>query len=421
MRDLWVKIAHTSSAKIYELIAALVALAVTARMLGPEGRGVVAAVTTWVGLFSTVGYLSLGQVALHRATDNRDSAWLAPTLGSLLFLTAIITLGGWVIAFGMYWFSGGSLFNNLAPPLLVLGYLSLPLLIWQQYGTPLLIACDRIEIVNRAQIIGRTLSFGILLVMLLWFGLGIIGVLIAMLIGQTIVAVAGMRYLYSQARGSIWPNWTTIKELLKGGIQLHLTAIGGLLVASTDVLLIHHYFGAAETGYYQLANQLTAIMLVIPQAASLVLFSKTAQMGTDGVWNYQRRTLLVLTLGMIGIASIAAVLAPFAIPLVLGQAFTPSVGVFQLLLLAVICMSFTTVMTNQWICRGLFWQCSAITLTIGVANLVANLIFIPTYGMYGGAWATVGAYVIGILPHLWMVIWCESRQKSLRTLEGSPS
>ena len=65
MRELWMNIAHTGGAKGYGLVVNTVILVITARWLGPEGRGALGATTTWVALFATIGCLSLGQVAIR--------------------------------------------------------------------------------------------------------------------------------------------------------------------------------------------------------------------------------------------------------------------------------------------------------------------------------------------------------------------
>ena len=53
MKQLWLNIAHTSGAKVYSLLVGVLTLSLTARLLGPEGRGQVAVITTWVSMFST--------------------------------------------------------------------------------------------------------------------------------------------------------------------------------------------------------------------------------------------------------------------------------------------------------------------------------------------------------------------------------
>src|SRR5262245_65453026 len=95
MSDVYARIARSSGAVAYTILAGTVILVITARWLGPEGRGEIAGVMTWVGLFSTLGYFSLGHVAIHRATTLRGSPWLGPTFGSLVLLTGVVTCAGW--------------------------------------------------------------------------------------------------------------------------------------------------------------------------------------------------------------------------------------------------------------------------------------------------------------------------------------
>src|SRR4051812_45083101 len=98
MRDLWRSIGLTSGARIYSVAAGTAGVVITARALGPEGRGTIATAVTWSLLFATVGYLSLGQVAIHRATGRNSSQWLGPTLGVLLAMAAAVTVLGWLVA-----------------------------------------------------------------------------------------------------------------------------------------------------------------------------------------------------------------------------------------------------------------------------------------------------------------------------------
>lgn len=412
MGELWLKIAQTSGAKIYSLLTGIVTLSLTARWLGPEGRGTIAAVVTWVNLFSSLASFGLGTVVFHRATKMRDKPWIASTLGSLGFLAVMFSLTSWGIAACLYLGTTGAVFNHLSSPILSVGFLSLPFMIWEQYASSLLMAVNQIGIYNRAQIMGRTVGV-ILVVLLLSLNWGVYGVLVASLASQMTVAQAGITYLFKRAEKPVWPDKTVICELLKGGIKLQLGAIGSSLKANlSDILLINYYRGVQETGYYQLAIQLLNLLLIIPQSASLVVSTKVAELGPDLAWPYQRNLLLLLTAGMTGVGVIAGILAPLLIPLVAGVAFVPSVKVFQLLLFGVIGMTFASVMASQWIGRGLFWQISAITLSVGLLNAILNLILIPQLGMYGAVWATTATYMISILGNGLMAIWVNKRYKT---------
>jgi antigen flippase len=413
MRDLWLKIIYTSGARVYSLVTNFAILTITARWLGPEGRGILAAITTWVGMFSMFGHLSLGQVAIYRATELRKQAWLAPMLGSLLFLDAVITLLGWGIALILYLVTQGAVFNNLTLGVLIIGFLVLPFTIWERYGSSLLTTIDKLAVYNRAQMIGRTA--GVLMVLLAWWlNWGVPGVLVGTLLSQIVVAVTGIGCLFACSERPARPDRTTIKALLIGGLKLHFNAIGDILVSSIGILVINHYLTSAETGYYQLAVQLMSVLLVVSRAASMVIYGKVAQLGPDGAWAYHRGVVLLLTPGMMGIAVIAALLAPWAIPFVVGDDFAPSVGIFQLLLIALIGMNFSIIMAAQWIGRGMFLQVSVIALVLGVLNLIANLVLVPRYGVYGPVWSTLVTYVISVLVNGGMAVWCESRYRQRR-------
>jgi O-antigen/teichoic acid export membrane protein len=408
MRELWLKIFYASGARVYSLFIGFMILTITARWLGPEGRGIIAAVTTWVGLFSTFGYLSLGQVAIHRATEMRGRNWLAPTLGSLLFLNVVIVILGWAVSYGLYWFTGGSVYSGLSPVILLIGFLALPFMIWEHYGSSLLIAVDKLTIYNRAQMSGRTV--GLLMVVLAWWlNWGIPGVLVSLLVAQAIVSMGGITYLVSSSETSVRPDKINIIVLLKGALKLHLNAIGSFVSTSIGVLIINHYMGAAETGFYHLAFRLSNILLVSPTAASQVIYGKVTDLGADYSWFYHRKVLLFLTIGMIAISIIAALLAPRVIPFVFGEKFAPSVGLFQLMLIALIGMTFSIVMAAQWIGRGMFWQVSAIALIIGSLVLVANFLLVPRYGAYGAVWAILITYSFSVLINGAMALWCEVR------------
>ena len=148
MRELWGNIVHTSGAKIYSLSIGVFTLFLTARLLGPEGRGQVATITTWVGMFSTFAYLSLGQVALHRMAEDKQKQRFGKLLGSLLLLTIVLTLVGYLVAQGLYWGNPEGAFKGLPVFPLVVGFLALPFMIWEQYGSSLLMGLERIRTYN---------------------------------------------------------------------------------------------------------------------------------------------------------------------------------------------------------------------------------------------------------------------------------
>lgn len=416
MRQLWANVVHTSGAKIYSMIIGLIILALTSRLLGPEGRGQVAVITTWVNLFSTFAYLSLGQVALHRMARDPENKFIGNLLGSLLMMAGILSLLGWLVAWGIYSNDIQGIFRNLPVTALLIGFAALPFLIWEQYGSSLLMGLEKIKIYNYYQIVGRTLSLALMMILVGWLGQGVVGVLQASLLGQMIIALGGLGFLFkfAQSKNSTCrPDKNETIDLLKGGFKLHLNAVGGFLFTSSSILILNHYHGAEETAYYQLATQLIGVLMIIPTAAGMVIYGKVTRLGPNGAWPENKLLLIQITLGMICVCVIAAILAPWGITLLAGEKFLPAVAPFKLMLFGLIGMTFSTVMSPQWIGRGYFWQAAALTLLVGLLNLVICFMLVPSYGLNGAIIAFLSTYFISIIGNGWMIFHCQycSNQK----------
>ena len=406
-------ITATTLVRILGALFGMLSLALTAHWLGPAGRGTLVTISTWVVLFATLGGLSLGQVAIHRSAGVSVQEWLAPIMGALLAATITITLLGWLTAVGLYTFSR-HLFHGLPLPYLVTGFLGLPLVLWEQYNVPLLMAVGSVGLYNRYQILGRVVGLTAMAVVLIYLKLGVEGALLAWMAANLVLAVGGFRHLWQLAGRPRLMRAETL-GLLTGGVKLHLNAVGSVLFSGTDVLLLHHFRGPVPTGYYQTAVQLTTMFLLVPQAATMILYSRVSADGPDRAWRVHRRVLAAIV-GLMVVGCLAAyAAAPWVIPAFLGVRFVPSVSLFRWLLLGVVGMTFSTLLAPQWIGRGLFWQASLLTLVVGIGNVGLNLVLIPKYGALGAVWGTLAVYMFSIFGNGAMALYCEIRYRTLKS------
>lgn len=411
MIDLWKSVAATSLARMYSLVVSMFLITIIARWLGPAGQGTAAAATTWATLFGTLGSLSLGQVAIHRATVRRDEQWLGESLGTLISFAVVITFGAWIVALTMYFATGGSAFKNVAPLPLAVALLLVPFVVWEFYGSSLLMASDKIADYNRAQLVGR--SVAVVLMLACWLlRLGITAAISVSVISQAIVASLTLSRLWRLAETRIRATVAEAKLLLSGGLRLHLSAVSGYVFTSLGVLLVNHFRTAQETGWYQLSTALLNVMLVIPLAASQVIQGRVAKLGPDDAWQLQRRVMVALPLAMIGLGIIAAFAAPFAIPLVVGEKYQPAVPLFQLSLLGIVGGTFAAVMASQWISRGYFLLLSSLSIIVAAIHLGSSFILVPRYGMYGAVYANLITQMISIFGNGALAVRCEMQFRS---------
>jgi len=412
LRDIWHKIIHTSSAKLYNALLVALTVAVTARILGPEGRGELVAINTWVTTFSTFAYLSLGQVAVHRAAQSKEQTWFTESYRTLIYYAVIMSLVAWTVALIMFLSPMRTSFGNVTPLLLAIGFLAIPLQIWILYSSSLLQAIERLDINNRYLVIGGTAGITSIICFLYFLDFGLAGVLIGNLISLAITAAGGFVLLNKKAGGWALPKRATMQVFLRDGFKLHMNAIGNFFLIGSDILILNYFRGSSETAYYQLGAQLITMIMLFPQAASMVITGRISSLGPNNAWLVHKKILIQVTLFILAFGMALGMTCEIWIPLIFGELFMPSVSLFQWLLVASIGMTFSTLMAPQWIGRGMFKTVSGIAIVIGGVNLLLNLFLIPSYGVMGAIISTLIAFSLSALTNGLMFIYC-NRQSLL--------
>lgn len=406
MARIWRQVANAGGARLWSLGMSVLILGVSARALGGAGRGEFAAVFAWATVASSVLYLSLGQVGLHDAIG-----WESDPVrrGRLLSTLAAFALGasvvGWLAAAGLWLITEGAAFQPIGPAVLAVGLLLLPVLIWEQFGSTLLAMEQRVDIYNRAQVIGRSIA-ALTVALALALGAGIYGLLIGILAGQTCVALRGVTYLW-RAGERVPPSAAYARHLIKRGLRLHLSAVATVLIASADVLIVAHQLGASSAGSYQVAIQLLLALTVLPQAATLVIYGRVASRGAQEAWEDHRRIAAAVLLTVAVLSALAWLAAPLIIGIIVGRGFADAVGVFRIVVAAAMGYSFSALMAPQWIGRGLFGLASGLTAGLAALNVTANLILVPREGLDGAAAAVVGTSVLMLVANGLLAVHCE--------------
>jgi O-antigen/teichoic acid export membrane protein len=410
VRNVWIQILHVSGAKIYALFVSVIGLSITARYLGPEGRGIVAAAQSWVVTFATLGSISLAQIVLFVASGKNHKEWLAKTLGVLLFTTFFMTAIGLIVVCTTYIITAGSAFNNLSLPILIIAFLGLPFLIFNDYGNSVLMAVDRLRIMNRIQIVSATLNVILIYFVIIKFNFGVVGALVITVCVQLVNSFLVFNDIFRLEK-KIEIHWPSIKTMLVSGLKLHLNAIGSFLFTTINVLVVNHFRSPSETGYYQLSAQLIGIAQIMPISVSNVVYTIISKKGPDDAWPENRKLLRQSLLVIAGLAIVGYFVSPIAITVVAGKSFYPSVSLFRIMLLSLFGMTFSAVMAGQWIGRGLFLQASLITFLVGLINTICIFVFIPKYGITAAAWTTVLVYGISVICNGGMAIWVEKKYR----------
>ncbi len=400
--------------RLLALLASMATLVLSARWLGPSGRGAIATLSTWAAIGANIAAMSLGQATIRHAAKSRGTTWIGAALSALMGFTAVATVMTWIVIAAIYVYSDGRAIGQLPPWQIIVGFSIVPLLIWEQYSSALITLAGKIVLYNVGQVAGRLIMLTLAIILVPLFNLGVTGFLFAMLMGQAATALIGTSALIKMTGEIRLPNISVVKSLLADGVRLHLNTIGVLLFTGIDILMLQYWKGLENVGVFQLASQLFITTLIVPQSAVLLLNGKIEQFGPSEFWHYHKNMLaLVMILMIAGGVVLAAVAEPLIVAIT-SEAFAPSARLLQLLLVALPAATLNAMMAIQWITRGWLVRASVITLAAGGLNALANAFLIPRYGAQGAALATVvGIYAIPFTANatLFVVLEREDRHR----------
>jgi enterobacterial common antigen flippase len=412
MRRVWLQVVQTVGANGTFAVASGAVLFITARELGPSGRGAYAVLTGWVSFFATLGSLSLGQVVLHQAARRSKSDILSTSIGSCIAICAIVVALDWAVVLGGYVVTGGAMFRHLEPSHLALAFVALPFLIINANFPYVLFSLGELRLANLTQVTGAACGVVATLTFVWLVRLGVSGAVAGFVIGAT---AAGVLYIVHTLRRAppIRFEWQATREMLARGVELHFNTVGTYLFTQTSVLILNHFRPLSESGYYQLATQLLMLTLLVSTSMGTVAYSLVSAHGPDGAWQLQRTLILRGMAVAAAAAAVAFVAAPWAVSMIAGPAFVTSTRLFRMMLPATVGGAFSLLMASQWIGRGLFWQAATVTFAVGTVSVVLDLILIPAKGMGGAVFSTLVTYGLSAVINVVFAVKIDRRVRSL--------
>jgi O-antigen/teichoic acid export membrane protein len=372
---------------------------ITARALGPEGRGEVAAlvaVPTFVCFLAPLGLASavVFESKSGRSTPDAISATallLAIVLG--LVAAAVAAIGTPLVlathqpalVLTAVWLSAFS----------VLGLLS-------NLGMAVLQGNERFGYCNAIRVAQPTLT----LLALLLFALGP---------GLTPLQAA-LITLCAGFPGLLWNLWL-IRPKASVSLQAIRYAFGNLyryglraasgellsgLAGQLDKIIVVALYAPREVGLFTVAMSLSRILLVAPQAATQVLLARTAGRTSEEIISTITRTACV-TLAMVVVgAALLYVAGPVLLSLLYSKDFAAGALLLQLLLLEACMTAMHQVLSQPFMALNRpgalgVQQAAGVITSVALLSLLSGPL-----GLEGAAWALLGGAVVRLVAVLVM-------------------
>lgn len=380
--------------RVLLIAAGFISSVITARFLGPEGRGVFFYWTTLAALA-----IQFGNLGLHSSNTYylaRGRARLSTLAANSLWTSLLggVVLGGLLTA--SFWLTGGPL--NDIWPLLLPALLMISSGLYFLLGTNLLVADNRIGEYNGFELANRYLGLATIS-LAAWYW----RTPQALLVGLSIVAALICLPLYRRLRvlgGEGHASLNLIREGFGYAMRAYLATAIGFAVLRLNALLLEQYVDAEALGIWSIAAQLLDVIIVIPSTIALVLLPRI--MRSEQPYHLMRTQLRLVAVVLALVCAIAAWLGHDAITIIYGEHFAEAYTMLLWGLPGALALGLTSILSQYLASVGippaLVWIWGA-----GLAvELALAVVLIPKSGGVG-AMVSLSAAYLTILGMVWLL------------------
>lgn len=389
----------TLARQVVGLALALVQVALLARLLGPAGNGDLNLALVFGTLLVTSFNLGLPAANCYfiaRGALSLDQA-LRTNLGLGLGLAAGTgVLGAIALASPL-----AAYFHVTDPtPFWLVLALVYPLQLLVTLATSVLQGGLAFGRANQALLVGSvaTLALTVLFVWILAWGIpGALGAAAGgQLLALAVAVIAIRRHPDRHAGPEAFVPRRYLRESLAYAFQVHVSNVVTYLNYRIDFLMVAYFCGPLQAGIYAVSLQIAERLWLLSQASSSVILPLLSSLGEQESLRRDVTPLVarwIAALTLVGAGAIAAIGWPLLL-LCFGPQYRAAYVPLLLLLPGIYCVSQSRVLANDLAARGRADLNVWTAVILLVAGLVANLLLVPTMGVWGAAGASSVAYAI---------------------------
>ncbi|MCF8404529.1 MAG: oligosaccharide flippase family protein [Bacteroidales bacterium] len=388
------------------VINVLIGVIIT-RSLGPEGRGIYAAILIVPGLVIRFAELGIRRsVIYHIGKANFEDAQI---VYSLLVTVAGTIILGIFISLGFYFFLDNPEFTI---PLIVIAVVRIPLQLIRRYAGGFLMGKQ----MYNSSIYLRWSFLGIYLlstvIFLIIFKMGVMGALLALVSSNLLISIYIVFLVKSQIGKLGHFNAKSMWEMLKFGLLYSATTFVMMLHLKVDILILGKLSTFEQIGFYSLATAIAGNWQ-IPFSVGGVIISSSANEQDEQIKNKNISKFARISF-LIGLLSYIALyfLAPFLIEFLYGKEFIPSIELLRYIMPAILLLIIARILASRLAGEGKPYIFMFIALPALFLNIILNYIWIPKYDAMGAVYATNVSY--GILCTVGLFVYLKEVNSTLK-------
>ncbi|MGB0385498.1 MAG: polysaccharide biosynthesis C-terminal domain-containing protein [Ardenticatenaceae bacterium] len=217
-----------------------------------------------------------------------------------------------------------------------------------------------------------------------------VGILLLNAVGKTILGGWG-------AWRKLSFDLNIISPILKYGFSVYTGRVLMLISQKIDMYLLLFLAGPLALGYYSISASFGQQLWMFPSAINLVMMTNIASRpDVEAAKMTVSASQMVVSLSLFG-SFVMGGLGFWGIPLLYGEQYQTSVVPFLIMLPGIIAISSYMLLEPYFQSRGQVVIPIKLTFGGAVANLIASLILIPTFGLNGAAIAYSTSYIFQLI------------------------
>ena len=406
----------TFSTRIAGVILALISSIMLARVLGPDGRGLLALVMLLPELAVIFGLLGFEQA-------NAVYAGLEPAKRRALIWQSLITASvvGGIIAFASACFIilGAPGFEELIRGplwLYLLALAAVPAKIINAYWLAILRGMNHILLLNAIEFGTKSVSVIFIIVLVGWLHFDVAGAVwanVSVSLIAVIVLVSVFKYLGPWSGPSF--DWLLWKRASRFALPAYFGTVLSYFNYRVDQLIVAALLPPAQLAFYVIAVGLAERLWILTGSVSTALLPHL----TNSREKDPRLSAIIARHVMVwtGVACfIVFALAEVAVRIMYSSAFVDAVAPLRWMLPGVFMLSVGKILVSEILAREKVYVTMWIAAAAAIMNIIGNFLLIPHMGIAGAALASSFSYSLVSL----MIVWIYVRETGVPLAELVP-
>ena len=383
------------AADLYGLATSLAAAAITARVLGPSGRGYYSSLVLVSVLFIQLFNGGLGEASVvlpkrDKVDERRAISATVAAVGPLAVLGAFAT-----VAFGALALTPATSNERLA---LALAGLLVLLNTLSTTMSWILVAKERLVAVAAVTIVSGTVTTIGIYVLLAVVDLETAGAILAAIFG-CVTTFLPMRHFLQQEGVSLRPRWNGpyLRSAARFGMAVQMSNLLVQMTGRLDLLFVFRIAGAAPAGGYSVALTIGALVGSVPIAIAFASFPRLSNLAEADARALTPRIFRSGVAAAGACAAALAVVTPVALPVVFGPAYDAAIIPTLVLIPGGVLWSAQWILSRASAARGDAKPLFVSFAASFVVMVMLDLLLIKPFALIGAALASLTSSLIGLL------------------------